>query len=103
MLTHQKSSAKKLKGVIKQFYLLSTSDVLNKNYNAPITNCMDHNQSRLWKLYIQQMNLARKNVMLILDHGGSLSKHQFSIVKAVGMFVMFFISIHINYFYTISS
>lgn len=83
MLSKQKANAKKIKGAIKQIYLLSTLEVSSLSSNAPIANCKDQDQSILWKLYMKYRKSLPRNVMLLLDHGGSLSKQQFRIVKAV--------------------
>ncbi|KAK4871749.1 hypothetical protein RN001_015873 [Aquatica leii] len=79
----QKNGVDKLKGATKHMYLLSKWDVLSNSYNS-MYNCNTCDLSLLWKLYIgQNTNSVPRNVMLLLDHGGSLSKRQFQIVKAV--------------------
>lgn len=76
---------KALKGVLKHYYFLATNDVVDKN-NVEITKCQNNDQSLLWKNYIMHTHNVKK-IMLLLDHGGSLSRQQFKIVKAFGNYV----------------
>lgn len=73
---------KLLKGSAKQIYLLSSLDV-KSDTTIPITNYINHDQSILWKNYMSHIKSSSRNVMLLLDHGVSLSKWQFEIVKSV--------------------
>ncbi|KAB0801153.1 hypothetical protein PPYR_05507 [Photinus pyralis] len=83
VLRKQLDSVKRLKGAIKQMYLLSRWDVISNAQNS-VYNCNIRDESLLWKLYVlKNADSTPRNVMLLLDHGGSLSKHQFHIVKAV--------------------
>lgn len=71
-----------MKGSIKQFYFLSSFDVKAESY-AATTNYKNHDQSLLWKNYMSHIKTTPRNVMLLLDHGVSLSKWQINIVKSV--------------------
>lgn len=82
VLLEEINNAKKLEGAIKQFYLLSTSDVESKQ-SVPIEDCRVQDRSLLWKTYQGQLVSVPRNIMLLLDHGGSLSKRQFQIVKGI--------------------
>ncbi|KAF5272845.1 hypothetical protein FQR65_LT00441 [Abscondita terminalis] len=83
VLYKQWNSVNKLKSAMKHMYLLSKWDVLSNSHNS-MYNCNSCDLSLLWKLYILQSRSSMpRNVMLLLDHGGSLSKRQFQIVKAV--------------------
>lgn len=82
MLKKQKANLKTLKESVKQLYFLSSSDVSSKSASE-ISKCENCDQSLLWKNYMSHIKTKRRNVVLLLDHGGSLSKWQFQIVKAV--------------------
>ncbi|XP_017769692.1 PREDICTED: VWFA and cache domain-containing protein 1 [Nicrophorus vespilloides] len=82
VLKKQKVQNKKLKDAIKQKYFLSNMDVLN-HHNADISNCNYHNHSLLWSTYMSRIKHKHKNILLLLDHGGSLSKQQFKIVNSI--------------------
>lgn len=81
-LSTQSGNFKLLKGFIKQLYLLSSFDVKTDTY-APITNYKNHDQSLLWNNYMSHIKSTPRNIMLLLDHGVSLSKWQLEIVKSV--------------------
>lgn len=82
MLKKQRANFTTLKETIKQFYFLSASDIMSKS-TSEISKCENCDQSLLWKTYMSHTRSKPKNVLLLLDHGGSLSKWQFQIVKAV--------------------
>lgn len=71
-----------MKGAIKQIYFLSTYDV-NRTDEVNLTQCGGIDQNLLWKTYLSRIK-GKKNVMLLLDHGGSLSRQQLKILKALG-------------------
>lgn len=81
-LSTQLENFKLLKDSIKQMYLLSSFDVTSDTH-VPITNYKNHDQSILWKNYMSRIQSTPRNVMLLLDHGVSLSKWQLEIVKSV--------------------
>lgn len=62
-------------------YLLASSDV--RSDTSYSHNYRKHDQSLLWKSYMSRTKSPPRNVMLLLDHGVSLGKWQFEIVKSV--------------------
>lgn len=82
VLKKQKANFKALKESVKQLYFLSSSDVESKSLSE-ISKCENCNQSLLWKNYMSHIKRQHRNIVLLLDHGGSLSKWQLQIVKAV--------------------
>ncbi|KAF5289595.1 hypothetical protein FQA39_LY15042 [Lamprigera yunnana] len=83
ILEQQRANVDKIKAATKQMYLLSKWDVLSNTQNVN-NYCDNRDLSLIWKSYIlQNSNSVPRNIMLLLDHGGSLSKRQFQIVKAV--------------------
>lgn len=78
----QESSLVALKGAVKQFYFLSSHDVSNET-QSQLSRCDNNDLSLLWKTFMNRVKRRPRNVVLLLDHGGSLSKYQFQIVKAM--------------------
>lgn len=92
-------NTKVLKGAIKQLYFLSTTDVIRPE-NVETSQCHGQDQTLLWKTYLSQI-VGSKNVMLLLDHGGSLSRQQIRIVKAFGnsfLFKFFHFVLYFSFF-----
>lgn len=77
------SPTKNIKGAIKQYYFLSNYDVTTET-DVSISRCKKQDHSLLWDVYIQRVKTVPRNIMILLDHGGSLSKQQFKIVKMIG-------------------
>lgn len=51
---------------------------------SPFSECLGHDETIIWKNYMSHQNYFRKNIVLLLDHGGSLSKKQLHISKSIG-------------------
>ncbi|RZC40016.1 VWFA and cache domain-containing protein 1 [Asbolus verrucosus] len=73
--------ANKTKG-IKQQYFISSSDVESYPY-SPFTDCNEVDHMLMWNSFMSRNNYSPRNIVLLLDHGGSLSKHHFYIVKSI--------------------
>lgn len=79
----------RLKKHLKHLYFLSSFDVAsdlnlssnNGGFGGGAPECNRHNQSLLWSLYTNYHRSEGRNVLLLLDHGGSLTKQQLRTVK----------------------
>lgn len=71
--------SKILKKAIKHQYFLSMKDLEQKG-DTEIGQCKEVDHSMIWSNYVGQMQ-DKKNIVLLIDHGGSLSRQQFKIVK----------------------
>lgn len=78
-------SMEKMKDAIKQQYFISNIDVNNLIY-SPFSGCTGRDDTIIWNNYMSRNNYKRKNIVLLLDRGGSLSKRQFYIVQKFGEF-----------------
>ncbi|EFA13000.2 VWFA and cache domain-containing protein 1 [Tribolium castaneum] len=65
----------------KQQYFISTSDL--QCHYSPFINCERIDHMLLWKNFMSRNNYASKNIVLLLDHGGSLNKRHFAIVLSI--------------------
>ena len=72
-----------MKSGIKQQYFISSSD-LDSNLYSPFVDCGKIDHMLLWNNYMARNNYVPKNVVLLLDHGGSLSRRHFAIVTTIG-------------------
>ncbi|XP_025835410.1 uncharacterized protein LOC112906050 [Agrilus planipennis] len=81
-LHEQRENVRKHKESLKQIYFLSTHEI-GKHTKATIFNCKKHDQSTLWKLYMERVKTKPKNVMLLVDHGATLNNHHLDIIKAM--------------------
>ncbi|GJQ69938.1 hypothetical protein Trydic_g13334 [Trypoxylus dichotomus] len=74
--------SKHIKSAIKQFYFLSNQDVTTiADTSISACKCQDH--SLFWDVYVSRVITVPRNIMILLDHGGSLSKQQFKTVKMI--------------------
>ncbi|XP_050314411.1 VWFA and cache domain-containing protein 1 [Anthonomus grandis grandis] len=67
---------------LKQHYFVSESDIRNID-GSKFFQCNGRDPLSLWKNYMRYQQYQRKNVVLVLDHGGSLSKQHLQIAKSV--------------------
>lgn len=68
---------------LKQQYFIYEKDVMKAQY-SPFSECTGHDENIVWKNYMSHQHYKRKNVILLLDHGGSLSHRQLQIAKTIG-------------------
>ncbi|CAG9759360.1 unnamed protein product [Ceutorhynchus assimilis] len=82
-IIHQmRRNISQLSNAIKQQYFISEKDIKHKQYSQ-FSECLDHDEGIIWKNYMSHQKYVRKNVVLVLDHGGSLSKTQLQIAKSM--------------------
>ncbi|XP_019765381.2 VWFA and cache domain-containing protein 1 [Dendroctonus ponderosae] len=73
---------KPLSNALKQEYIISEQDLNDLQYSQ-FSECLGHDETIIWKNYMSHQNYLRKNIVLLLDHGGSLSKRQLHISKSI--------------------
>lgn len=76
---------KPISNAIKQQYLVSERDIRSNQYSQ-FSHCIGNDEMIIWKNYMSHQKYVRKNVVLVVDHGGSLSKTQLLIAKSIGKF-----------------
>lgn len=67
----------------KQQYFIFTSDLKTHVY-SPFINCNKIDHMLLWNNFMSRNKYPPKNIVLLLDHGGSLSRRHFAIVLSIG-------------------
>lgn len=73
----------KTKNWIRQQYFISSWEM--ESYpHSPFKNCHEIDHMLLWKNYLIRNYYSSRNIIILMDHGGSLSKHHLHIVKSVG-------------------
>lgn len=83
VLRSNKRKMGSIRHAIKQQYIITDINNTQTKF-SPFSTCKEHDDTLLWKNYIKRNKYTKKNVILLLDHGGSLSKKQLLIVKAIG-------------------
>ncbi|XP_030748339.1 VWFA and cache domain-containing protein 1 [Sitophilus oryzae] len=78
---------------LKQQYFMSDKDIRNIQY-SPFSQCSDHDENIVWKNYMSHQKYQRKNVILVLDHGGSLSYRQLQIAKTIAKATLKYLEEH---------
>lgn len=74
---------KPISNALKQQYFISERNIRHKQYSQ-FSECFGHDEAVIWKNYMSHQKYVRKNIVLVLDHGGSLSKRQLQIAKSIG-------------------
>ncbi|XP_066248264.1 VWFA and cache domain-containing protein 1 [Euwallacea similis] len=76
------SQHKPLLSALKQQYFISEQDIKHRQHSR-LSECSGHDEALIWKNYMVHQKYVTKNVVLVLDHGGSLSKRQLQIAKLI--------------------
>lgn len=82
VLQKMRHNMESIREAVKQQYFITDTDVKSSS-SSPFSWCTSRDDTILWKNYMYRNNYVRKNVILVVDHGGSLSKTQLEIVKTV--------------------
>jgi hypothetical protein len=82
ILKKLKSKMVIMKNGIKQQYFISSTD-LESYSHSPFAMCNEIDHMLLWDSYMTRNNYSPRNIVLLLDHGGSLSKQHFYMVKLI--------------------
>ncbi|CAH1153371.1 unnamed protein product [Phaedon cochleariae] len=68
---------------VKRVYLISNAEI-EQSQRTPFHHCIGCDERLVWDQFMRRNNYEHKNVVLILDVGGSISQHQFQIMKSIG-------------------
>ncbi|XP_060536991.1 VWFA and cache domain-containing protein 1 [Cylas formicarius] len=71
-----------LPNAVRQQYFMLNNE-FKETKHSPFLECSGHEESVVWKNFRMQSKYMTKNVILIVDHGASLSKRQLHIAKAI--------------------
>ncbi|XP_028147697.1 VWFA and cache domain-containing protein 1 [Diabrotica virgifera virgifera] len=82
VLEKMKSSLSTMSDGVRRQYFISDFEV-QRLHRTPFLHCTECDEKNIWNNYIERNIYQRKNVILVLDIGGSMSLMQFTLLKAV--------------------
>ncbi|CAH0562656.1 unnamed protein product [Brassicogethes aeneus] len=91
ILHRVKNNMGTIKNAVKQQFIITDNEHTKSKY-SPFSGCNNHDDSIVWNNYMSRNKYEQRNVILILDHGGSLNKKQINIVKSMAKQIV--ISLH---------
>lgn len=68
---------------VKRQYIISNSEIQNLEY-SPFYLCHECDETILWENYMSRRKYRTKNIVLILDNGGSINHAQLHMLKTFG-------------------
>ncbi|KAL1492905.1 hypothetical protein ABEB36_011074 [Hypothenemus hampei] len=73
---------KPIANALKQQYFIAERDIRDKQFSG-FSMCCGYDEAIIWKNYMSHQRYTRKNIIIVLDHGGSLSKKQLQVAKMI--------------------